>query len=75
MKTGGIHIVLCCEHCDERVPKVMAHSFPCPACQKKCEPNGMVAESLLNIGKQMQAMSPEEQLAMLRKSRGLDATR
>lgn len=66
MKSEGIHISLCCEHCGERVPRVV-HEFNCPHCFRLCQDNTDVSGALMRMAELIQAMTPAELAEMLRK--------
>lgn len=64
MKSEGVHITLCCEHCGERVPTV-GHVFQCEHCHKDNKPNQDVADALMEMARRLQAMTPEELAAIV----------
>lgn len=64
MKSEGVHITLCCEHCSERVAMSQGN-FNCPHCGKRCKSNTDVAGALMRIAEQIQAMPPEEFAAIV----------
>ena len=48
MKSEGVHISLCCEHCGERVG-MRDQAFYCGHCGEACETNTDVAGALMKI--------------------------
>lgn len=66
VKCKGVHIALGCEHCGERV-SADRHEFRCPHCDRLCEANMIAAGMLMQMTEGIQAMTPAELDAMLRK--------
>lgn len=64
MKSEGVHISLCCEHCHLKVPLTRV-DFKCPHCENLCEANFDVADTLQHIAQRIQAMTPAQLQDML----------
>lgn len=64
MKSDGVHITLCCEHCGERVA-LSEGNYNCPHCDRRCTSNVDVAGALMKVAESIQAMTPAELNKML----------